>query len=106
MVFVTTLEDTLKVLEIFRLTDLHFIKVFFTLFSRVLRTVVKELSDVAERSNRRGQVSEMGTGKNVRYVHIPDHMDIGDTIQTQLDKIHCVRTFAHKGGRKEFRKKK
>ncbi|KAG9281360.1 U7 snRNA-associated Sm-like protein LSm10 [Astyanax mexicanus] len=60
--------------------------------------------------DRKGRVSEMAdlfiTGRNVRYVHIPDHMDIGDTIQTQLDKIHRVRTFADKGGRKEFIRKK
>ncbi|XP_056153823.1 U7 snRNA-associated Sm-like protein LSm10 [Lampris incognitus] len=47
------------------------------------------------------------TGRNVRYVHIPDHLDIMETIQTQLAKIHRVRNFASKtGGRKEYAKKK
>nr|XP_020453255.1 U7 snRNA-associated Sm-like protein LSm10 isoform X2 [Monopterus albus] len=46
------------------------------------------------------------TGRNVRYVHIPDHMDITKTIQSQLAKIHRVRNFASEGGgRKEFAKK-
>ncbi|XP_066525804.1 U7 snRNA-associated Sm-like protein LSm10 [Hoplias malabaricus] len=67
------------------------------------------LEDVLYR-DRRGRVSELAdlfiNGRNVRYVHIPDHMDITDTIQTQLDKIHHVRNFAERGGRKEFAKKK
>lgn len=46
------------------------------------------------------------TGRNVRYVHIPDHVDIMKTIQNQLAKIHRVRNFASEGGgRKEFCKK-
>ncbi|KAL7858635.1 hypothetical protein AOLI_G00187370 [Acnodon oligacanthus] len=67
------------------------------------------LEDVLYR-DRRGQVSEMAdlfiTGRNVRYVHIPDHMNIAETIQSQLEKIHRVRYFAEKGGRKEYAKKK
>ncbi|XP_017340073.1 U7 snRNA-associated Sm-like protein LSm10 [Ictalurus punctatus] len=66
------------------------------------------LEDVLYR-DRRGNVSEMAdlfvTGRNVRYVHIPDHVDIVDTIQTQLEKIHRVRCFTEKG-RKEYSKKK
>uniref|UniRef100_A0A673FNB7 LSM10, U7 small nuclear RNA associated n=1 Tax=Sinocyclocheilus rhinocerous TaxID=307959 RepID=A0A673FNB7_9TELE len=38
--------------------------------------------------DRRGRVSSMDdlfiTGRNVRYVHIPDHMNIIETIETQL----------------------
>ncbi|KAK2830631.1 hypothetical protein Q5P01_018562 [Channa striata] len=46
------------------------------------------------------------TGRNVRYVHIPDHVDIMKTMQSQLAKIHRVRNFASQGGgRKEFIKK-
>ncbi|XP_037120446.1 U7 snRNA-associated Sm-like protein LSm10 [Syngnathus acus] len=47
------------------------------------------------------------TGRNIRYVHIPDHMDIMKTIQGQLAKIHRVRNFGKEGGgRKEYAKKK
>lgn len=61
--------------------------------------------------DRRGQLTDMQdlfvTGRNVRYVHIPDHVDIMKTIQTQLASIHRVRNFAREGGgRKEFAKKK
>lgn len=61
--------------------------------------------------DRRGQIANLQdlfvTGRNVRYVHIPDHMDIMRTIQTQLARIHRVRNFAREGGgRKEFAKKK
>lgn len=49
------------------------------------------LEDVLYR-DRRGQVTQLQdlfiTGRNVRYVHIPDHMDIMKTIQSQLAKIH------------------
>ncbi|KAK3558850.1 hypothetical protein QTP86_030447 [Hemibagrus guttatus] len=66
------------------------------------------LEDVLYR-DRRGNVSQMAdlfvTGRNVRYVHIPDHVDIAETIQSQLDKIHRVRFFTEKG-RKEYSKKK
>lgn len=67
------------------------------------------LEDVLYR-DRRGQVTQLQdlfiTGRNVRYVHIPDHMDIMKTIQSQLAKIHRVRNFAREGGgRKEFTKK-
>lgn len=67
------------------------------------------LEDVLYR-DRRGQVTQLQdlfiTGRNVRYVHIPDHMDIMKTIQSQLAKIHRVRNFAREGGgRKEFSKK-
>ncbi|XP_061884836.1 U7 snRNA-associated Sm-like protein LSm10 [Entelurus aequoreus] len=47
------------------------------------------------------------TGRNIRYVHIPDHVDIMKTIQGQLAKIHRVRNFGKEGGgRKEFAKKR
>ncbi|XP_026156979.1 U7 snRNA-associated Sm-like protein LSm10 [Mastacembelus armatus] len=46
------------------------------------------------------------TGRNVRYVHIPDHVDIMKTMHNQLAKIHRVRNFASQGGgRKEYAKK-
>lgn len=61
--------------------------------------------------DRRGQIANLQdlfvTGRNVRYVHIPDHVDIMRTIETQLARIHRVRNFAREGGgRKEFAKKK
>lgn len=67
------------------------------------------LTDVLYR-DRRGQLTQLQdlfvTGRNIRYVHIPDHMDIMKTIQSQLAKIHRVRNFAsHGGGRKEYAKK-
>ncbi|TMS18624.1 U7 snRNA-associated Sm-like protein LSm10 [Larimichthys crocea] len=57
--------------------------------------------------DRRGQLTRLQdlfvTGRNIRYVHIPDHVDIMKTIQSQLAKIHRVRNFAsHGGGRKEY----
>lgn len=67
------------------------------------------LEDVLYR-DRRGDVSQMTdffiTGRNVRYVHIPDHVDIATTIQSQLEKIRRVRYFGDKQGRKEYSKKK
>lgn len=68
------------------------------------------MEDVLYR-DRRGQLTHLQdlfiTGRNIRYVHIPDHMDIMKTIQGQLAKIHRVRNFAREGGgRKEFAKKK
>lgn len=64
------------------------------------------LKDVLFR-DRRGQSTQLQdlfiTGRNVRYVHIPDHVDIMKTIESQLAKIHRVRNFAGEGGgRKEF----
>lgn len=61
--------------------------------------------------DRRGRIANLQdlfvTGRNVRYVHIPDHVDIMRTIETQLARIHRVRNFAREGGgRKEFAKKK
>ncbi|KAJ8366449.1 hypothetical protein AAFF_G00355500 [Aldrovandia affinis] len=60
--------------------------------------------------DRRGQISRLAdlfiTGRNVRYVHIPDNVDIMDTIQAQLRIIGRVRNFGEKGGRKEYAKKK
>ncbi|XP_061597988.1 U7 snRNA-associated Sm-like protein LSm10 [Cololabis saira] len=68
------------------------------------------LEDVLYR-DRRGRPSRLQdlfiTGRNVRYVHIPDHVDMMKTMQNQLAKIHRVRNFASEGGgRKEFAKKK
>lgn len=47
------------------------------------------------------------TGRNVRYVHIPDDVNITATIEQQLQIIHRVRNFGSKGqGRREFPSKK
>ncbi|XP_005607256.1 U7 snRNA-associated Sm-like protein LSm10 isoform X1 [Equus caballus] len=47
------------------------------------------------------------TGRNVRYVHIPDDVNITATIEQQLQVIHRVRNFGGKGqGRREFPSKK
>ncbi|KAM4877398.1 U7 snRNA-associated Sm-like protein LSm10 [Thomomys bottae] len=47
------------------------------------------------------------TGHNVRYVHIPDDVNITATIEHQLQIIHRVRNFGGKGqGRHEFPSKK
>lgn len=67
------------------------------------------LEDVLYR-DRRGQLIQLQdlfiTGRNIRYVHIPDHIDMMKTLQSQLAKIHRVRNFAREGGgRKEFTKK-
>uniref|UniRef100_A0A3Q2Q438 LSM10, U7 small nuclear RNA associated n=1 Tax=Fundulus heteroclitus TaxID=8078 RepID=A0A3Q2Q438_FUNHE len=65
------------------------------------------LRDVVYR-DRRGRSARLQdlfiTGRNVRYVHIPDHVDILKTIQNQLAQIHRVRSFGSEGGggRKEF----
>lgn len=61
--------------------------------------------------DRKGHLTKLAdlfiTGRNIRYVHIPDNMDIVDTIKTQLAKIHRVRDFGGKGtGRKEYPKAK
>lgn len=66
------------------------------------------LKDVVYR-DRRGHVTQLQdlfiTGRNIRYVHIPDHIDIMKTIESQLAKIHRVRNFASEGGgRKEYKK--
>ncbi|XP_061527067.1 U7 snRNA-associated Sm-like protein LSm10 [Phycodurus eques] len=60
--------------------------------------------------DRKGRLTRLQdlfiTGRNIRYVHIPDHMDIMKTIHGQLTKIHRVRNFSEEGGgRKEFAKK-
>ncbi|XP_064204840.1 U7 snRNA-associated Sm-like protein LSm10 [Anguilla rostrata] len=61
--------------------------------------------------DRRGHISKLAdlfiTGRNVRYVHIPDNVDIMDTIQEQLRVISRVRNFGgDKGGRREYAKNK
>lgn len=60
-------------------------------------------------TDRKDRVSELDdlfvTGRNVRYVHIPDEVDIIKTIEKQLETIHRVRRFGEKG-RKEFHTKK
>ncbi|NXG05104.1 LSM10 protein, partial [Sakesphorus luctuosus] len=58
-------------------------------------------------TDRRGTVSHLDelfvTGRNVRYVHIPDDMDIRATIEEQLQAIHRVRYFGGRDrGRSEF----
>ncbi|XP_029475532.1 U7 snRNA-associated Sm-like protein LSm10 [Rhinatrema bivittatum] len=58
-------------------------------------------------TDRKGRVSQLDdffvTGRNVRYVHIPDEVDIVSTVENQLQKIHRVRNFGSEGkGRKEF----
>ncbi|KAM9385400.1 U7 snRNA-associated Sm-like protein LSm10 [Pholidichthys leucotaenia] len=68
------------------------------------------LADVLYR-DRQGHVTQLQdlfiTGRNIRYVHIPDHIDIMKTIERQLAKIHRIRNFGGEdGGRKEFSKKK
>ncbi|XP_053719240.1 U7 snRNA-associated Sm-like protein LSm10 [Synchiropus splendidus] len=64
------------------------------------------LKDVLYR-DRHGRLSKLAdmfiTGRNVRYVHIPDQVDIIKTIESQLAKIHRVRNFST--GRKEYPKK-
>uniref|UniRef100_UPI00398E4E6C U7 snRNA-associated Sm-like protein LSm10 n=1 Tax=Pristiophorus japonicus TaxID=55135 RepID=UPI00398E4E6C len=59
-------------------------------------------------TDRWGKVSHLDnfsvTGRNVRYVHIPDEINI---IHSQLQKIHRVRNFGGKDrGRKEFPSRK
>ncbi|XP_067112294.1 U7 snRNA-associated Sm-like protein LSm10 [Osmerus mordax] len=61
--------------------------------------------------DRRGRQSQLAdlfvTGRNIRYVHIPDDVNIVETIQSQLARIHRVRNFAgERGGRKEYAKTK
>ncbi|XP_063810451.1 U7 snRNA-associated Sm-like protein LSm10 isoform X1 [Pseudophryne corroboree] len=55
--------------------------------------------------DRRGEEAKLDdlfiTGRNVRYVHIPDEVDIIHTIEEQLTMIQSVRGFGGKG-RKEF----
>lgn len=62
-------------------------------------------------TDRQGTVSHLDelfvTGRNVRYVHIPDEVDIRATIERQLQAIHRVRYFGGRDkGRKEFRRAK
>uniref|UniRef100_A0A8C5LT66 LSM10, U7 small nuclear RNA associated n=1 Tax=Leptobrachium leishanense TaxID=445787 RepID=A0A8C5LT66_9ANUR len=45
------------------------------------------------------------TGRNVRYVHIPEEVDIIQTIQGELQKIQRIRGFGGRG-RKEFSTRK
>ncbi|KAG8588372.1 hypothetical protein GDO81_005961 [Engystomops pustulosus] len=60
-------------------------------------------------TDRHGQEAKLEdlfvTGRNVRYVHIPEEVNILDTIEEQLKKIQSVRGFGGKG-RKEFALKK
>ncbi|CAL8396664.1 unnamed protein product [Gadus morhua 'NCC'] len=66
------------------------------------------LADVLFR-DRRGRVSRLEdlfiTGRNVRYVHIPDNLDITDTIEKQLGKISRMRNYAGDRGSKKKTKK-
>ncbi|NP_001016243.1 U7 snRNA-associated Sm-like protein LSm10 [Xenopus tropicalis] len=45
------------------------------------------------------------TGRNIRYVHIPEEVDVIHTIENQLRKIQTVRGFGGTG-RKEFARRK
>ncbi|XP_051494057.1 U7 snRNA-associated Sm-like protein LSm10 [Apus apus] len=58
-------------------------------------------------TDRQGTVSQLDelfvTGRNVRYVHIPDEVDIRATIEQQLQAIHRIRYFGGRDkGRREF----
>lgn len=58
-------------------------------------------------TDRQGTVSQLDelfvTGRNIRYVHIPDDVDIRATIEEQLQAIHRVRFFGGRDkGRREF----
>lgn len=58
-------------------------------------------------TDRQGAVSHLDeffvTGRNIRYVHIPDEVDIRTTIEQQLETIHRIRYFGGSNkGRKEF----
>lgn len=58
-------------------------------------------------TDRQGAVSSLDelfvTGRNIRYVHIPDEVDIRATIEEQLQAIHRVRYFGGRDkGRREF----
>lgn len=60
--------------------------------------------------DRRGHASSLQhlfiAGRNVRYVHIPEHRDVASTLQQQLSRIQRCRSFSRDGGgRKEFSKK-
>ncbi|XP_069828756.1 U7 snRNA-associated Sm-like protein LSm10 isoform X2 [Dendropsophus ebraccatus] len=59
-------------------------------------------------TDRHGQEAKLDdlfiTGRNVRYVHIPEEVEIIPTIEEQLRKIQSVRGFGK--GRKEFASKK
>ncbi|XP_040193279.1 U7 snRNA-associated Sm-like protein LSm10 [Rana temporaria] len=56
-------------------------------------------------TDRRGKESKLDdlfiNGRNVRYIHIPEEVDIIQTIEEQLKKIQGIRGFGGKG-RKEF----
>ncbi|NXM06004.1 LSM10 protein, partial [Tyrannus savana] len=58
-------------------------------------------------TDRRGAVTRLEqlfvSGRNVRYVHIPDGVDIRATIEEQLRAIQRVRSFgAQDRGRREY----
>lgn len=60
--------------------------------------------------DRRGRLTKLAdlfvTGRNVRYVHIPDHINIIETIHKRLERIRRVRDHVGQGGgRKEYSKK-
>ncbi|XP_073474077.1 U7 snRNA-associated Sm-like protein LSm10 [Aquarana catesbeiana] len=60
-------------------------------------------------TDRRGKESKLDdlfiNGRNVRYIHIPEEVDIIHTIEERLKKIQGIRGFGGKG-RKEFVSKK
>ncbi|XP_031988501.1 LOW QUALITY PROTEIN: U7 snRNA-associated Sm-like protein LSm10 [Corvus moneduloides] len=58
-------------------------------------------------TDRQGTVSHLDelfvTGRNIRYVHIPDEVDIQAPLRRQLQAIHRVRCFGGRDkGRREF----
>ncbi|XP_006094206.1 U7 snRNA-associated Sm-like protein LSm10 [Myotis yumanensis] len=61
-----------------------------------------------DRYGRQAELDDLFvTGRNVRYVHIPDDVNITETIERQLQIIHRVRNFGSLGqGRREFPSKK
>ncbi|KAM4795135.1 U7 snRNA-associated Sm-like protein LSm10 [Rhinophrynus dorsalis] len=60
-------------------------------------------------SDRQGKQTSLDdlfiTGRNVRYVHIPEEVNVIRTIEEQLGKIQSVRGFGGKG-RREFASRK
>ncbi|XP_038613761.1 U7 snRNA-associated Sm-like protein LSm10 [Tachyglossus aculeatus] len=61
-----------------------------------------------DRWGREAQLDDLFVaGRSVRYVHIPDGVDIAATIERQLQAIRRVRNFGSEGkGRREFATKK
>ncbi|NWX18739.1 LSM10 protein, partial [Aegotheles bennettii] len=59
--------------------------------------------DLRDESSATGRVTNVDAFMNVRYVHIPDEVDIRATIEEQLQAIQRVRNFGGRDkGRREF----